>query len=154
MHDSAGCIGVAQAPRRCGVDPQKPENTIEKPVGRGKRGLAAGSRGGQEGGRAPLFPPSGLKSAPPGARSLRWCWPPAWGVVGDARVVGFLLLLLLSLFFHLKPFSFQHAEAENTSPAESRHLGKSLYARSSGLMLSLVSEIVLLWLQVTPQIAT
>lgn len=57
-------------------------------------------------------------------------------------------------FFHLKPFSFQHAEAENTSPAESRHLGKSLYARSSPLMLSLVSEIVLLWLQVTPQIAT
>lgn len=58
LRDSPGCTGVVREPSWCRVDPQKLENAVEKPVGRGKRGLAGGRRGREEAGWNPLFPPS------------------------------------------------------------------------------------------------
>lgn len=73
------------------------------------------------------------------------------GSLGDAWVSCFSFSFL---FFHLDPFTFQHPETENTISARNHHLGKSLYSRSSQFKLTLVSEIVLLLLQVTPKIVT
>lgn len=73
-----------------------------------------------------------------------------WGQSLMCGLVGFFFFS----FFHLDPFTFQHPEAESTFSARNCHLGKSLYWRSSQLTLTLVSEIVLLLLPVTPKIAT
>lgn len=88
-----------------------------------------------------------LKTNVHGARKLCCCW----GSVGDAE---FRYYFFSFSFFHLDPFTFQQPETENTISARNHHLGESLYSRSSQLTLTLVSEIVLLLLQVTPKIAT
>lgn len=88
LHDSPDFTGVVWVPSQCRVDPQKLENTVEKPVGRGKCGLVGGRRGGEEAGWNPLFPPSLclqrvmerwlhsplLKPSVPGAIKLCCCW--------------------------------------------------------------------------------
>lgn len=55
LHDSLDFTGIVWVPRRCCVDPQKSENTVEKAVGRGRCGLAGGRRDGEEAGWNPFF---------------------------------------------------------------------------------------------------
>lgn len=159
LHDSLDFTGIVWVPRQCCVDPQKSENTVEKPVGRGRCGLAGGRRDGEEAGWNPFF----LLSLHFQCVMEQWSYSPLpkrlccgkealllLGSVADA----WSSWIFFFSFFHLDPFTFQHPEAESTFSARNCHLGKSLYWRSSQLTLTLVSEIVLLLLPVTPKIAT
>lgn len=134
--------------------------TLEKPVGRGKCGLAEGRRGREEAGWNHFFLLSlhfqrvmEQWSCSPLSQKHLCCCKEALLLLGSVRGAWSSWIFFFS-FFHLDSFTFQHPEAENTFSARNCHLGRSLYLRSSQLTLTLVSEIVLLLFQVTPKIAT
>lgn len=133
--------------------------TVEKPVGRGKCGLAEGRRGREEAGWNPFF----LLSLHFHWVMEQWLYSPLpktsvllQGSSADSGVSQWCIVWLdfFLFFFSSRPSHLSASWNWEHILCKKFHLGKSLYLRSSQLTLTLVSEIVLLLFQVTPKIAT
>lgn len=136
------CMGA----RRCSIDPQEPELRIEKPAVRDKQRLVAGDAG--QAAARPPFPTilSPALSADMGS-ALQGNLA---AVLGRGVVSGLwftVVIFFSSKLIHL-PASWNR---EHDLCRKSSFVEKS---PSSQLVLTLLSEMVLLLLRVTPKIAT